>query len=198
MQFQGYLHSPAQCSGFQLFTDELAHGILGCDNNVCKLSVLFAGVNSCSQSRSTGSQGEGSGCALVRRGRQVCVVTSLGSSLGMPESRFCGGRGAARGRVSELWDAVYAGSPSEVRRPDHHGCGLERVAGPLPVVPLDAVELVCALPPRVVHPVEVGRTTGIEPPACESKTQKGLGTRWPQLSHREAGTPANRVVTRTL
>lgn len=42
MQFQGYLYSRPKCSVFQLFTDELAHDILGCDNRVCKLSVSFA------------------------------------------------------------------------------------------------------------------------------------------------------------
>lgn len=108
------------------------------------------------------------------------MVMSLGPSLGTPEGRLAGGC------VSGLWDTGCVGSPSEVCRPDHHGCGLERVAGPLPVVPLDAVELVCALLLWVVHPVEVGRTAGVEPPACEHKTQQRLGARRPP-SHHEAG-----------
>lgn len=60
---------------------------------------------------------------------------------------------------------------------DHHGRGLERVAWAFPVVPLNTVELVCVLLLWVVHSVQVGGTARIKPPACESKTQKELGTR---------------------
>lgn len=60
---------------------------------------------------------------------------------------------------------------------DHHGRGLERVAGAFPVVPLNTVELICVLLLRVVHSVQVGRTACIKPPACDRKTQKELGTR---------------------
>lgn len=33
-----------KCSAFQLFIDELAHNILGCDSRVCELSVSFASL----------------------------------------------------------------------------------------------------------------------------------------------------------
>lgn len=56
----------------------------------------------------------------------------------------------------------------EICWPDHHGRGLERVAGPLPVVPLDTVELIRILLLWVVLSIQVGRTTCVEPPAsCE-------------------------------
>lgn len=42
---------------------------------------------------------------------------------------------------------------SEVQRPDHHGGGAQGVAGPLKVVPLDAVQLPVVLPRSVKHPV---------------------------------------------
>lgn len=60
---------------------------------------------------------------------------------------------------------------------DHHGCGLERVARSFPIVPLNPVEFICVLPLWVVHSVQVGGTTCIKPPACESQTWKELGTR---------------------
>ena len=66
---------------------------------------------------------------------------------------------------------------------DHHGRGLEWVARALPVVPLNTVELICVLPLWVVHSIQVGRTTGIKPPACEREAQKELGARQPWLSH---------------
>lgn len=67
----------------------------------------------------------------------------------------------------------------EICWPDHHGRGLERVAGPLPVVPLDTVELIRILLLWVVLSIQVGRTTCVEPPACEIETQmqSGLGNR---------------------
>lgn len=65
----------------------------------------------------------------------------------------------------------------EICWPDHHGRGLERVARPLPVVPLDSVELIRILLLWVVLSIQVGRTTCVEPPACEIQTQmqSGLG-----------------------
>lgn len=44
-----------KCSVFQLFTDRLAHNILGCDNRACKLSVSFASLNLSSRRLSTRS-----------------------------------------------------------------------------------------------------------------------------------------------
>lgn len=54
---------------------------------------------------------------------------------------------------------------SEVQGPNHHGGGLQGVTGVPEVVPLDAVELSQMVASRVVHPIEVGQATGIEPPA---------------------------------
>lgn len=68
-----------------------------------------------------------------------------------------------------------AGRHLEICWPNHHGCGLERVARTLPVVPLDAVEFVCTVLLWVVLSIQVGRTTCIKPPACESEAQKESG-----------------------
>lgn len=52
----------------------------------------------------------------------------------------------------------------EVVRSDHHGGGVQGVAGASEVVPLDAVELPDVVTDRVVDPVQVGETAGIKPP----------------------------------
>lgn len=75
----------------------------------------------------------------------------------------------------------------EICRPNHHGCGLERVAGPLPVVPLDTVELICALLLWIVLSVQVGRTTCIKPPSCESETEGVRSGWWHLCQPREEG-----------
>ena len=51
-----------QCSVFQLFTDQLAHNILGCDNRVCKLSVSFASLNLSPRRLSAGSPHQAVAC----------------------------------------------------------------------------------------------------------------------------------------
>lgn len=82
-------------------------------------------------------------------------------------------------------DAASSGNVGrhlEICWPDHHSCGLERVARPLPVVPLDTVELICILLLWVVLSIQVGRTACVKPPACESETQKQLGLGSPTLS----------------
>lgn len=101
-----------------------------------------------------------------------------------------GGRGdSAAASLKALGGSDTAGHHSsgarrhlEVRRPDHHGCGLERVARSFPVVPLNPVELICVLPLWVVHSVQVGRTACIKPPACGRQTQE-LGTGEPPPPH---------------
>lgn len=55
---------------------------------------------------------------------------------------------------------------------DHHAGALQGVAGPLEVVPADAVELADVVPGRVVDAIQVGEATGIEPPSC------GKGAGW--------------------
>lgn len=83
------------------------------------------------------------------------------------------------------------GGPSEVRGSHHHGGGAQGVAGPSEVVPLDAVELADVVADRVVNPVEVGETAGVEPPTWgrqrdgggqkgeeEKKKQKGEVTEY--------------------
>lgn len=52
----------------------------------------------------------------------------------------------------------------EVVRSDHHGGGVQGVAGASEVVPLDAVELPDVVTDWVVDPVQVGETAGIKPP----------------------------------
>lgn len=59
----------------------------------------------------------------------------------------------------------------EVNRPDHHCGGFQRVARAFPVVPLDPVEAIGVLALLVVDPVEVGRTTGVKPPAWKMTKQ---------------------------
>lgn len=51
-----------KCSVFQLFTDHLAHNILGCDNRVCKLSVSFASLNLSPRRLSAGSPHQAVAC----------------------------------------------------------------------------------------------------------------------------------------
>lgn len=52
----------------------------------------------------------------------------------------------------------------EVIGSHHHGGGAQGVAGASEVVPLDAVEFPDVVAHTVVNPIEVGETTGIEPP----------------------------------
>ena len=47
----------------------------------------------------------------------------------------------------------------------HHGGGLQGVARPSEVMPLDAVELPDVMADGVINPVQVGETTGVKPPA---------------------------------
>lgn len=68
-----------KCSVFQLFTDQLAHNILGCDNRVCKLSVSFAGLELSSRRLSAGSPHQAVACL------GLCVVSpSDAGSRGKP------------------------------------------------------------------------------------------------------------------
>ena len=192
-----------KCSVFQLFTDRLAHNILGCDNRACKLSVSFASLNLSSRRLSTRSP-----CQAVARWGLCFGSLSDAGLRGDVDGALTGSS-----RVPSVWSAVSLSEldreaacscvfqsfgikslktgrhrSSGVRRhleicwADHHGRGLERVAGPFPVVPLNTIEFICVLPLWVVHSVQVGRTTGIKPPACESETQKELGARWPYLT----------------
>lgn len=55
----------------------------------------------------------------------------------------------------------------EAGRSYHHASAFQGVAGPLEVVPADAVELADVVPCWVVDAVQVGETTGVEPPACQ-------------------------------
>lgn len=64
-----------KCSVFQLFTDQLAHNILGCDNRVCKLSVSFAGLELSSQRLSAGSPHQAVACV----GLCVSSLSGVGS-----------------------------------------------------------------------------------------------------------------------
>uniref|UniRef100_A0A8C6ZCP6 Family with sequence similarity 110 member A n=1 Tax=Nothoprocta perdicaria TaxID=30464 RepID=A0A8C6ZCP6_NOTPE len=81
-------------------------------------------------------------------------------------------RGGMRGR----W-----GRPAlEARGPDEHAGALERVAGPLEVVPADAVELADVVPRRVVDAVEVGEAAGVEPPAWRREWSRGHRRRGPE------------------
>lgn len=59
----------------------------------------------------------------------------------------------------------------EVRWPDHHCGGLQRVARAFPVVPLDPIEAIRVLALLVVDPVQVGRTAGVKPPAWNTRKQ---------------------------
>lgn len=49
---------------------------------------------------------------------------------------------------------------------DQHAGALQGVAGPLEVVPADAVQLADVVLRRVVNAVQVGEAAGVEPPAC--------------------------------
>lgn len=62
---------------------------------------------------------------------------------------------------------VGGGALGEVQGSYHHGCGPERVTGAFEVMPLDAVQFPDVLSVREVHAVQVGRTTGVEPPTCK-------------------------------
>lgn len=191
-----------KCSVFQLFTDQLARNILGCDNRVCKLSVSFASLDLSSRRLSAGSPHQAVACL------GLCVGSlSDAGSRGKPHGARTGSSRPLLHRVGSsskpdaetacsllvLWEQVSGNRarhcPSggcqslEICWTDHHGRGLKWVAGALPVVPLNTVELICVLPLWVVHSIQVGRTTGIKPPACEREAQKELGARQPWLSH---------------
>jgi len=66
--------------------------------------------------------------------------------------------------------------PLQVGRPHHHGGRGSHQRGTLPVVPLDAVVAHHGGGGGVVHAVQVGRTAGLEPPACAETQRQGPET----------------------
>lgn len=71
---------------------------------------------------------------------------------------------AAEGSASPASPGIQCRIPLKVQRPDHHGGGVQGVAGAFEVMPLDAVELAVVLSSCVEHPIEIGGATGVKPP----------------------------------
>ena len=93
-----------KCSVFQLFTDQLARNILGCDNRVCKLSVSFASLDLSSQRLSARSPHQAVACL------GLCVGSlSDAGSRGKPH-------GARTGSSRPLPHRKRAVRPSRMRR----------------------------------------------------------------------------------
>lgn len=117
------------------------------------------------------------GKALACLGAWLCVQRVL-VGLGPPSWGKNWSPSRRMGREAR-WDLVIPHEPSlvpvplpwaetlEAGRSDEHAGALQGVAGPLEVVPADAIELADVVPRWVVDAVQVGEPTSIEPPACE-------------------------------
>ncbi len=57
---------------------------------------------------------------------------------------------------------------SEISWTDHHGSGLERIAGSSEVMPLNAIEFADVVTHGVVDSIEIGQTASIKPPAWKN------------------------------